>query len=76
MDVVRVLKRGPDDSVARVPAPVPRPRRGPPERLAAWLVTGPLGHLYSVVADLTVYFVRWRLQWAKRQAARIVERLP
>jgi hypothetical protein len=25
------------------------------ERLAAWLVTGPLGHLYSVLADLTVF---------------------
>jgi len=27
-------------------------RRRAPERLAAWLATGPLGHLWSVVADL------------------------
>jgi hypothetical protein len=28
--------------------------RGRVERLEAWLVTGPLGHLWSVVADVTV----------------------
>ncbi len=28
---------------------------------------GPLGHLYSVVADLAVYFVRWLLRGAKRR---------
>jgi hypothetical protein len=33
-------------------------RRSPGERLAAWLVTGPLGHLYSVVADLSVFGAR------------------
>ncbi|HEX2071531.1 MAG TPA: hypothetical protein VHF90_07790 [Thermoleophilaceae bacterium] len=38
--------------------PPPQLRRGARERLAAWLVTGPLGHLYSVVADLTVFGVR------------------
>ena len=32
-------------------------RRRPAERLLAWLVTGPLGHLYSVVADLTIMAV-------------------
>ena len=26
--------------------------------LAAWLITGPLGHLYSAVADLGVFGVR------------------
>lgn len=26
--------------------------RGPRERLEAWLMTGPAGHLWSVVADL------------------------
>ena len=70
MDVVRVLKRGPDDSVAPMPAPASLPRRGPGERLAAWLVTGPLGHLYSVVADLTVYFARWMVQRARRRLGR------
>lgn len=36
----------------------PRLRRRAPERAAAWLVTGPLGHLYSVVADLAVFGIR------------------
>lgn len=40
------------------------------ERLAAWLVTGPLGHLYSVVADLAGYFVGWMLTRAKRRLGR------
>lgn len=56
--------------MARVPDPVPRPRRGPLERLAAWLVTGPAGHLYSVVGDLAVYFARWMVQRAKRRLGR------
>ncbi len=34
------------------------PRRSPAERLQAWLVTGPLGHLWSVLADLGVLFAR------------------
>lgn len=67
MVVWRALKRGPDDSVAPMSAPAPRPSRGPAERLAAWLVTGPLGHLYSVLADLGVYFTRWLLGRAKRR---------
>ncbi|NLT07751.1 MAG: hypothetical protein GXY03_15800 [Solirubrobacterales bacterium] len=33
----------------------PSLRRGRAERLAAWLVTGPAGHLYSVVADVAVF---------------------
>jgi hypothetical protein len=33
--------------------------RGPAERLQAWVVTGPLGHLWSVLADLASY-------WSKR----------
>jgi hypothetical protein len=42
-----------------------------PERGAAWLVTGPLGHLWSAVADLTAFFVgslytRARLRLARR----------
>jgi hypothetical protein len=28
-----------------------------PERTLAWLVTGPLGHLWSALADLTSFFV-------------------
>jgi hypothetical protein len=34
-------------------------RRGLAERLEAWLVTGPLGHLWSVVADLAILWVRY-----------------
>jgi hypothetical protein len=36
----------------------PAPRRGPVERLAAWLATGPLGHLWSVVADVSAFALR------------------
>ncbi|MEX1143022.1 MAG: hypothetical protein WD399_10500 [Thermoleophilaceae bacterium] len=39
-------------------APPPPPRRTAGERLAAWLVTGPLGHLWSVVADLSAFAAR------------------
>jgi hypothetical protein len=41
-----------------VSAPPRSLRRGPGERLTAWLVTGPLGHLWSVVADLTGFALR------------------
>jgi hypothetical protein len=32
-------------------------------RIAAWYVTGPLGHLVANVADLGEMFVRW--QWSR-----------
>lgn len=67
MDVVSVLKEARDDSVTRMSAPTWRVRRGPLERLAAWLHTGPLGHLYSVAADVTEYFLRWIVRRAKRR---------
>lgn len=35
-------------------------------RLSAWLVCGPLGHLAAGVTDWVVLLVRWRL--AERQA--------
>jgi hypothetical protein len=38
------------------------------ERFAAWVVTGPLGHLWSVVADIAVLFARYG--W-KRMRARV-----
>jgi hypothetical protein len=41
-----------------VTAPPPTLHRAPRERLAAWLVTGPLGHLYSIVADVIVFAAR------------------
>jgi hypothetical protein len=29
------------------------------ERAAAWLVTGPLGHLYGTLADIVLAWARW-----------------
>ncbi|HEX6461533.1 MAG TPA: hypothetical protein VF032_21665 [Thermoleophilaceae bacterium] len=43
----------------------PAIRRGPLERAWAWLYIGPLGHLYGVVADISVLWARyswWRLR--------------
>jgi hypothetical protein len=34
-------------------------RRPAGERLLAWLVTGPLGHLWSAVADVAVLLRRY-----------------
>jgi hypothetical protein len=34
-------------------------QRSPAEKLAAWLYTGPLGHLWSVMADVVVLWVRY-----------------
>jgi hypothetical protein len=39
----------------------PRPRRAPRERLSAWVVTGPLGQLYGVGADVVQYGGKWLL---------------
>jgi hypothetical protein len=33
-------------------------------RLAAWLVTGPLGHLWAGVADWVALLARWL--WSRR----------
>jgi len=33
--------------------------RGPRERFAAWLVTGPIGHLYGTLADVALPWGRW-----------------
>jgi hypothetical protein len=38
-----------------------RARRAPAERFAAWVVTGPPGHLWSAVADITVIWARYGL---------------
>jgi hypothetical protein len=29
------------------------------DRLAAWLVTGPLGHFWSALADMALIWARW-----------------
>jgi hypothetical protein len=44
---------------------VPPIPRGPLERVAAWLVTGPLGHLWSVAADVVLLWVRYGLARAR-----------
>jgi hypothetical protein len=31
----------------------------PHRRLAAWIYTGPLGHLWSTLADVVVLWTRW-----------------
>lgn len=41
--------------------------RAPAERALAWLYTGPLGHLYGVLADVTVL-------WARYAASRLRKR--
>jgi hypothetical protein len=41
--------------------------RGPAERALAWLYTGPLGHLYGVVADVVML-------WARYAASRLRKR--
>jgi hypothetical protein len=38
---------------------------GARRRLAAWIVTGPVGHLYGGVADLTALLARYALARAR-----------
>ena len=47
-----------------VPCAIVRAR----DRFAAWIVTGPLGHLWSVVADVAVLFARYG--WQRLRSAR------
>ncbi len=43
-----------------------RPMR-PDERLMAWLVTGPAGHLVAGLTDFTVFFARyWRARLSRQ----------
>ena len=51
---------------ARVMSYASRVRRPPAERLQAWIVTGPLGHLWSALADMTVIWVRYLAHRARR----------
>jgi len=34
-------------------------RRPPAEQVQAWIVTGPLGHLWSALADMTIIWARY-----------------
>jgi hypothetical protein len=38
---------------------LPLVRRSVAEKLQAWIVTGPLGHLWSAMADITLIWVRY-----------------
>jgi hypothetical protein len=44
--------------------------REPRERVVAGLYTGPLGHLYSTVADILVLWTRWAAGNARTRIAR------
>ncbi|HET8821442.1 MAG TPA: hypothetical protein VFM57_07830 [Thermoleophilaceae bacterium] len=37
------------------------------ERFEAWLVTGPLGHLWSALVDMAIVWTRWLLNRARRR---------
>jgi hypothetical protein len=41
-------------------------RRKPAEKLHAWLVTGPLGHLWSALADMAVFWARYLAHRVRR----------
>jgi hypothetical protein len=43
-----------------------RVRRPAAEKLQAWIVTGPLGHLWSALADMTLIWVRYLARRARR----------
>jgi hypothetical protein len=40
------------------------------ERAQAWIVTGPLGHLWSALADMTLIWARWLALRARRRLSR------
>jgi hypothetical protein len=42
-------------------------RRTAGERAAAWVVTGPPGHLWSVTADVVVFWPRFLFARARRR---------
>jgi hypothetical protein len=44
-------------------------RRDPVERAQAWLVTGPLGHLWSALADIAVALARYGYSRLRRRGA-------
>jgi hypothetical protein len=45
---------------------VPGVRRPIAERFHAWIVTGPLGHLWSALADMTLIWARYLAHRARR----------
>ena len=57
------------------PRPLRRIARSPVERLAAWLYTGPLGHLYGMAADVVQVGVRHLLGRARARVGQARARL-
>jgi len=53
--------------VAHMPRPL---RRDPAERLVAWVYTGPLGHLYSTLADIAAAWSRWAASRGRERVRR------
>jgi hypothetical protein len=45
---------------------LPPVRRPATEKLHAWIVTGPLGHLWSALADMAVIWARYLAQRGRR----------
>ena len=45
---------------------LPSVRRPAAAKLQAWIVTGPLGHLWSALADMTVIWARYLAHRARR----------
>ena len=45
---------------------LPLVRRSAAEKLQAWIVTGPLGHLWSALADMTLIWARYLAHRARR----------
>jgi hypothetical protein len=44
--------------------------RGRAERVSAWVVTGPFGHLYGTVADIVLLWTRWALSRVRARVLR------
>jgi hypothetical protein len=49
---------------------LPSVRRPIAEKVQAWIVTGPLGHLWSALADMTLIWSRWLGHRARRRLSR------
>jgi hypothetical protein len=45
---------------------LPAVRRPAAEKLRAWIVTGPLGHLWSALVDMLVIWARYLTHRARR----------
>jgi hypothetical protein len=56
------------------PARTPIARRGLGERALAWLYTGPLGALWSALADISAAWLRWAGGRVRERVARRLAR--